>query len=366
LILGHAHPLVVEAVEKALRNGASFGAPTLMETRLAKLVVEAVPSVELVRFVNSGTEASMSAIRLARGFTGRDMIVKCIGCYHGHADCLLVQAGSGAATFGTPSSPGVPAGTTSDTLLVEYNSLESAQAAFDAHGDKIAAICIEPIAGNMGCVPPEPRYLQGLRDLCSRHGALLILDEVMTGFRVAYGGAQAIYGVTPDMTIFGKVIGGGLPCAAYGGRKEIMERISPLGPVYQAGTLSGNPLAMAAGVATLEILKQPGQYDRLESLAAKLSDGLEAAARKAGAETYHTRVGSMLCTFLSDKKIANFSDAQGSDTEAYGRFFQRMLDEGVYLAPSQFECMFVSLAHTDEDIDATISAAEKAFADAAR
>ena len=362
MICGHAHPKVVEAVTQAINKGSSFGAPTLAETRLAEMVIEAVPSVDMVRFVNSGTEASMSAIRLARGFTGRDLIVKCVGCYHGHVDALLVEAGSGAATFGTPSSPGVPAGTTSQTLLAQFNDLPAVERLFDEHGEQIAALCVEPVAGNMGCVPPAPGYLQGLRDLCTRNGALLVLDEVMTGFRVSYGGAQQLYAVTPDLSILGKIVGGGLPCAAYGGRKEIMETVSPVGPVYQAGTLSGNPLAMAAGIATLEILREPGQYDKLEATASKLATGIEQAAAKAGVTTWHTRVGSMMCTFFNAGPVTDMAVAGKSDTGAYGRFFNAMLDRGVYLAPSQFECMFASLAHTDEDVEATVAAAGEALA----
>jgi len=362
LILGHADDRVVAAVSKALDRGSSFGAPTTLETRLAERIIEALPSIELIRFVNSGTEATMSAIRLARGFTGREAIVKVEGCYHGHVDALLVCAGSGATTFGTPSSPGVPAPVVATTLIVPFNDLSAARAVFDAQPDRIACCIVEPVAGNMGCVPPVPGYLQGLRDLCDRAGALLIFDEVITGFRVAYGGAQGLYGVRPDLTCLGKIIGGGLPVGAYGGRREIMNLVSPLGPVYQAGTLSGNPLAMAAGLATIEALKEPGVYEALEASSSRLAAGLEQAARKAGVSTYHTRVGSMMGLFFTDGPVTDYASAKRCDTATYGRFFHAMLDRGVYLAPSQFECAFVSTAHSDELIDRTVQAAAEAFA----
>jgi glutamate-1-semialdehyde 2,1-aminomutase len=362
LILGHADDRVVAAVGKALHHGSSFGAPTVRETQLAELVVEAVPSIEMVRFVNSGTEATMSAIRLARGYTGRDAVVKIEGCYHGHVDSLLVSAGSGATTFGTPSSPGVPEPVVGATLVVPFNDLTALKAVFDEHGERIACCVVEPIAGNMGCVPPADGYLQGLREVCDKHGAILVFDEVMTGFRVAYGGAQELYGVRPDMTCLGKIIGGGLPVGAFGGRAEIMKQLSPLGPVYQAGTLSGNPLAMAAGIATLEALKEPGVYKDLEAKSANLAAGLERAAKEARVATYHTRVGSMMCTFFADQPVTDYASAKRCDTEAYGRFFHGMLERGVYLAPSQFECAFVSTAHTDEQIGRTVEMAAEAFA----
>ena len=366
LILGHADERVVAAVNKAVARGCSFGAPTESEVRLAEMVVTRVPSVEMVRFVNSGTEATMSAVRLARGFTGRDGIVKFEGCYHGHVDALLVKAGSGALTFGTPSSPGVPAGTTRDTYLLPYNDVDAVKRLFADRGDRIAAVLVEPVAGNIGCVPPIDGFLSGLQEVCNQHGALLIFDEVMTGFRVAPGGAQELYGIRPDLTCMGKVLGGGLPMAAYGGRRDVMERISPVGPVYQAGTLSGNPLAMAAGIATLEALAEEGVYETLEARSARLGAGLADAARQAGVPAYHTRVASMLCTFFTPGPVTDLASASASDTRAYARYFHAMLDRGVYLAPSQFECMFVSTAHTDELIDTTVEAAAEAFAEVAR
>jgi glutamate-1-semialdehyde 2,1-aminomutase len=363
LILGHADERVVAAVDKAAARGCSFGAPTEAEVKLAEVVVARVPSVEMVRFVNSGTEATLSAVRLARAFTGRDAIVKFEGCYHGHADALLVQAGSGALTFGTPSSPGVPAATAGDTLVLPYNDVEAADKLFAARGSDIAGILIEPVAGNMGCVPPKDGYLAHLRELCTRHGALLIFDEVMTGFRVAAGGAQELYGVQPDLTCLGKILGGGLPMAAYGGRRDIMQQISPAGPVYQAGTLSGNPLAVAAGLATLQALAEDGVYDQLENQSAKLAAGLADAVRQADAKVWHSRVGSMLCTFFTPGPVTDLISAKRSDTQAYARFFHALLDRGVYLPPSQFECLFVSLAHTDELIERTVTAAADAFAE---
>jgi glutamate-1-semialdehyde 2,1-aminomutase len=362
LILGHAHPRVVEAVTSAAQRGTSFGAPTAAEVRLAELVIQAVPSIELVRFVNSGTEATMSALRLARAYTRRDKILKFAGGYHGHADMLLVAAGSGALTLGTPDSPGVPAAATAHTLVAPYNDLEAVRGAFAAHPGEIAAVIVEPVAGNMGCVPPGPGFLAGLRALTSQHGALLIFDEVMTGFRVAYGGAQALYGITPDLTCLGKIVGGGLPAAAYGGRRDIMALISPSGPVYQAGTLSGNPLAMAAGTVQLELLREPGVYDQLERTTAALMDGLAAAARDAGVPTYATRVGSMFCTFFTGDPVVDEATAKRSDTGRFAVFFREMLARGIYLAPSQFEAGFVSLAHTDDVIAQTVAAARGAFA----
>ena len=366
LILGHADERVVAAINKAAAKGCSFGAPTEAEIRLAELVIARVPGIEMVRFVNSGTEATMSAVRLARGFTGRDAVVKFEGCYHGHVDALLVNAGSGLLTFGIPSSPGVPGAVTADTLVLPYNNLIAAKELFAEHGKRIAAVLVEPIAGNMGCVPPAEGFLAGLRSLCDQHGALLVFDEVMTGFRVAPGGAQQLYGVQPDLTCLGKVLGGGLPMAAYGGRREIMEQVSPLGPVYQAGTLSGTPLATAAGIATLEALAEPDVYETLEARSARLAEGLSEAAQAAGVRVYHTRVGSMVCVFFTEGPVTDHASAVRSDTKAYARYFHAMLERGVYLAPSQYECMFVSLAHTDELIESTIQAADEAFDEVAR
>jgi glutamate-1-semialdehyde 2,1-aminomutase len=371
LIAGHANERVVAALSKAIGRGTSFGFPTEAEGQLAQMIVEAFPggSVEMVRFVNSGTEAAMSAIRLARAATGRDIVVKCIGCYHGHADSLLVEAGSGALTLGTPSSPGVPRSVTSTTALVHYNDLGAARAVFEKHPDQIAAFVVEPVAGNMGVVPPAPGYLEGLRELCTQHGAILMFDEVMTGFRVAWGGAQVRYNVTPDITVLGKVIGGGVPCAAYGGPRKFMELVSPAGSVYQAGTLSGNPLAMAAGISTLEIMKEPGAYETLERRSSMLAEGLIDAANSAGVPVSLNRVGSMLTPFFrsaAGQNVTNFAEATASNTKAYATFFHAMLDNGVHLAPSQYEAMFVGLAHTDELIEQTITAAEKAFAAVAR
>lgn len=362
LILGHAEERAQAAASKVLDKGWSFGAPTEQETRLAVRIVADVPGIDMVRFVNSGTEATMSAVRLARGFTGRDLVVKCEGCYHGHSDGLLVEAGSGLATFGVPSSAGVPAGLTALTLVVPYNDLEAAGKVFAEQGQRIAAFLVEPIAGNMGCVPPADGYLAGLRQLCSEHGALLIFDEVMSGYRVGLRGAQGLYGIEPDITCLGKIIGGGLPVGAYGARAAIMERLSPLGPVYQAGTLSGNPLAMAVGLATVEALHEPGVYERLEALSARLSAGLAKAAGAAGVPMFETRVGSMLGVFFQPGPVVDYASAKRSDTRAYARFFHAMLDQGIYLPPSQFETLFVSLAHTEEQIDETVAAAAKAFA----
>ncbi|MEQ9461781.1 MAG: glutamate-1-semialdehyde 2,1-aminomutase [Phycisphaeraceae bacterium] len=365
LILGHAPDTVLAALSKAAGRGTTFGMPTEAETTLAKLVIDAVPSVEMVRFVNSGTEAAMSAIRLARAATGRPFIIKCTGCYHGHADALLVEAGSGAMTLGQPSSPGVPESITRNTLLVPYNDLEAAKAIFEANPGQIAAFAVEPIGGNMGCVPPADGYLQGLRDLCDAHGTLLLFDEVMTGFRVHPGGAQTLYNVTPDLTCMGKVIGGGLPCAAYGGRKDLMLHVAPAGPMYQAGTLSGNPLAMAAGIATLTELQDPAVYQQLERAGKQLEEGLQAKAIAAGVPVQLARVGSMLCLFFSDQPVTNYETASACRTDRFAAFFNAMLERGVILGPSQYECWFLSTAHSDELIKQTIQASAYGFAAAA-
>lgn len=362
LILGHAHPRVVEAIIRQVRCGTSFGAPTELETRLAELIVERMPAIEMVRFVNSGTEATMSALRLARAFTGREKIIKFEGCYHGHADMLLVQAGSGVATLGLPDSPGVPRGATQDTLVAPYNNLNAVAALFEQYPDAIAAVIVEPVAGNMGVVLPAEGFLAGLRDLCTRYGALLIFDEVMTGFRVHPGGAQALYGISPDLTCLGKVIGGGLPVGAYGGRREIMQMVAPAGPMYQAGTLSGNPLAMAAGIATLEELREASVWEGLERKTRRLCQGIGQAAQAAGVPIYQTQVGSMFCAFFQAGPVTDYASARRSDTARYARFFHAMLGQGVYLAPSQFEAGFLSTAHGDEEIEATIAAAQHAFA----
>jgi glutamate-1-semialdehyde 2,1-aminomutase len=350
---------VLAAIEEAARGGTSFGAPTEREVRFAEQICKLVPSMQKLRLVSSGTEATMSALRLARGFTGRDKIIKIDGAYHGHADCLLVAAGSGAATLGIPGSAGVTAGTVADTLTVAWNDEAAMRDLFAQHPRQIAAVIVEPVCGNMGCVPPEPGYLQALRALTRDDGALLIIDEVMTGFRVALGGAQALYGVDPDLTCLGKVIGGGLPAAAYGGKAEIMDRIAPDGPVYQAGTLSGNPLAVAAGQKMLTLLQAPGTYEKLEAASKHLTDGLSALLSEASIPHTTNRVGSMFTTFFTDGPVRNYADAKRSDTKLFGRFFHAMLDEGVYLAPSQFEAAFVSLAHDDRAIDRTLEAAKK-------
>ncbi|MFC9777750.1 glutamate-1-semialdehyde 2,1-aminomutase [Paenibacillus chitinolyticus] len=361
LILGHAHPEVIEAVKSTAEKGTSFGAPTLIETEMAKLVADRVPSIDIVRMVNSGTEATMSALRLARGFTKRNKILKFEGSYHGHADALLIKAGSGVATLGLPDSPGVPESVAQNTLTVPYNDLETVKVVFEKFGEDIAAVIVEPIAGNMGVVPPLPGFLEGLREVTSKFGALLIFDEVMTGFRVHLNCAQGLYGVTPDLTCLGKVIGGGLPVGAYGGRKDIMEQIAPSGPIYQAGTLSGNPLAMAAGYTTLKLLGQPGVYEELERKSARLAEGFLANAKEIGVPSTLNRVGSMVCPFFTEQKVVNYDTAKTSDLSVFNRYFGHLLDLGVSVAPSQFEGMFVSAAHTDEDIEATIEANREAL-----
>jgi glutamate-1-semialdehyde 2,1-aminomutase len=364
MIVGHAHERVVAALSKAIGRGTSYGAPTEQETHLATLIESALPAVEMVRFVNSGTEAVMSAIRLARAATGRELVIKCIGCYHGHSDGLLAEAGSGALTLGTPSSPGVPKSIAACTLLAHYNDLNGAKALFEMYSGQIACFVVEPVAGNMGVVPPAPGYLAGLRELCDAHGALLLMDEVMTGFRVAWGGAQVKYHVRPDITCLGKVIGGGLPIGAYGGSRKLMEMISPAGPVYQAGTLSGNPLAMSAGIETIELLKEPGVYETLEERSEAMEKGLSDAASKSSVPIAINRVGSMLTVFFTPAagaSVTDFKEATACNRESYGKFFHAMLDNRVYLPPSQFEAWFVSLAHTDEVIAKTIAAATNAF-----
>ena len=366
LILGHAHPAVVEAVQRQVERGTAYGAPTEVELALAEAITAAIPSMERVRFVNSGTEATMSALRLARAYTGRDKVVKFAGCYHGHADSLLVEAGSGVLTLGLPGSPGVTRGAAQDTWVLPYNDTAAVEELFARHGEHIAAVIVEPIAGNMGVVPPEPGFLPALRRLTREAGALLIFDEVITGFRVGPGGAQGLLGITPDLTCLGKVIGGGLPVGAYGGRADIMERVAPAGPVYQAGTLSGNPLAMAAGLATLEVLSQPGTYERLERQAARLAEGLEAEARAQDVPYCLQRVGSMWTGFFHPGPLRNLAEVRQADASFYARYFHGMLREGVYLPPSAFEAAFVSLAHTDQDIDFTVEAHARALRRARR
>ena len=361
LILGHSHPRVVEAVKKAAERGSSFGSPTELETTLARMVCEAMPSIEMVRFVNSGTEAAMSAIRLARAFTGKSKVVKFAGCYHGHSDGLLAKVGSGMATLGIASSPGVPASLTSDTLIAPYNSPEAIGQLFDSFAPEIAAVIIEPISGNIGVVLPQPGFLEHLHNLTRQSGALLIFDEVITGFRVAYGGAQELYGITPDLTCLGKIIGGGLPVGAYGGRKEVMKMVAPLGPVYQAGTLAGNPLAMTAGIETLYVLKEPGAYAELERKSSFLGNGIVEASNAAGIDIQLSCNGSMFTTFFNKDTVTDYETATKADTGLYAKFFHQMLSRGIYLPPSQFEAAFVSLAHTDDDIQATIDAANSAF-----
>ncbi|MGR9036543.1 MAG: glutamate-1-semialdehyde 2,1-aminomutase [Gammaproteobacteria bacterium] len=362
MILGHAHPGVIEAVKQAAEKGLSFGAPTEIETRMAEKICKLVPSIDLVRMVSSGTEATMSAIRLARGYTGRDKIVKFEGCYHGHSDSLLVKAGSGALTFGVPSSPGVPASVAENTHTLAYNDGDAVKKVFSEIGDQIAGIIVEPVAGNMNCVPPVPGFLETLREVCDRYQSVLIFDEVMTGFRVGLGGAQGYYRITPDLTTLGKIIGGGLPVGAFGGARRIMEKLAPIGPVYQAGTLSGCPVAMAAGLKTLELIEQPGFYQALADKTEKLTAGLKERAQKAGIPFTTNSVGGMFGLFFSgEDKITTFAQVMQCDQDRFKRFFHAMLDEGVYLAPSAFEAGFVSAAHTDEDLDQTIRIAESLF-----
>jgi glutamate-1-semialdehyde 2,1-aminomutase len=362
MILGHAHPRVVAAIREAAEAGTSYGAPTELETRLARLIQAAFPSLERMRFVSSGTEACMSALRVARGFTRRDAIVKFEGCYHGHADSLLVKAGSGALTFGVPDSLGVPADLARHTLTLPYNDLEAMRSLFASRGDEIAAVIVEPVAGNMGVIPPRPGFLEGVREVTRQHGTLLIFDEVITGFRIAWGGAQQLYGLRPDLTCLGKIVGGGLPVGVYGGRTDILDHVAPLGGVYQAGTLSGNPLAMAAGVETLTLLQAQGFYADLEAKGHRLAEGLTAAAVSAGVPVRTNRVGSMLTSFFTEVAVVDYATAKTADTKRYGVFFRAMLDRGVSLAPSQFEAAFISAAHSREDLDATVLAAREALA----
>mmetsp|Transcript_17978 Transcript_17978/g.44286 ORF Transcript_17978/g.44286 Transcript_17978/m.44286 type:complete len:466 (+) Transcript_17978:3-1400(+) len=361
-IIGHADDTVLDALRNALEKGTSFGAPSLLENVLAEMVIDAVPSVEMVRFTNSGTEACMGVLRLMRAYTGREKIIKFEGCYHGHADSFLVQAGSGVATLGLPDSPGVPKGATSGTLCAKYNDLASVEALFEANKDEIAGVILEPVVGNSGFIVPDKEFLQGLRDLTTKHGAVLVFDEVMTGFRIAYGGAQEHWGITPDLTTMGKVIGGGLPVGAYGGKREIMEVVAPAGPMYQAGTLSGNPLAMTAGIETLKALKQPGMYEKLDKLTGRLINGILDAAREAGHEVCGGHISGMFGFFFCKGPVKSFADATASDTAKFARWHRAMLEKGIYLAPSQYEAGFMSCAHTEEDIDATIAAAKEVFA----
>ncbi len=362
LVLGHAHPDVVEAVNTAASRGTSFGAPTTLEVELAETIVNAVPSIERVRLVNSGTEATMSAIRVARGYTGRNKIIKIDGCYHGHVDYLLAKAGSGVATFGLSDSGGVPEDFARNTLTIPFNDPEALKTTIEANADEIACLILEPIMGNMGIIPPREGYLNELREITEQHGIVLIFDEVITGFRVAYGGAQSYYNVTPDMTCLGKIIGGGLPVGAYGGKREIMQCVAPEGDVYQAGTLSGNPLAVTAGITTLRKLAEPGVYERLESRAATLADGLAEATQKHGIDAWHSRVGSMLMLYFTDETVTNADGARTADTERFRQYFWGLLERGVYVAPSQFEAGFVSLAHSEEDINMTVQAATEVIA----
>jgi len=361
MILGHRHPAVMDAIRRVLERGTSFGAPTDLEIELAQLVIDAVPSIEMIRMVNSGTEATMSAIRLARGVTGRDLIIKFDGCYHGHADALLVSAGSGVATLAIAGSPGVPDAVTSQTLSLIYNDSEGFVRIMDRMGEKVAAVIVEPVAGNMGMVPPVPGFLETLRSETTRCGSILIFDEVMTGFRVAHGGAQALYNISPDLTTLGKIIGGGLPVGAYGGKRDIMAQIAPQGPVYQAGTLSGNPLAMAAGIATLEQIRTPGFYEALDAVSEMLIDGIEAAIQSTGIKARAGRVGSMAGLFFTDRIVRNFDDAKTADLALFSAFYRGMLEQGIYLAPSQFEALFISAAHGKAHIENTVRAAEAVF-----
>jgi glutamate-1-semialdehyde 2,1-aminomutase len=363
LILGHAHEEVLAAMKEAMEHGTSFGAPTEAEVEMAREITGAVPSVKKVRMVNSGTEATLSAIRVARGATGRDLIVKAEGCYHGHVDALLVSAGSGVATLGIPGTPGIPKEVAAQTLVVSYNDSEGLQRVFERHGERIAALILEPVAGNMGVVVPARSYLETAREVTRHRGALLILDEVMTGFRVAYGGAQSLFGIEPDMTTLGKIIGGGLPVGAYGGREDLMDRVAPAGPVYQAGTLSGNPLAMRAGLVTLRLLKRLDPYPRLKSLGQRLADGFLSAAREAGIPLSVNSCGSMLTPFFTEGPVTDFATASRSDTARYATFFRKMLERGVYLPPAQYEALFISTAHHESDLDRTVTAARQVFRD---
>ncbi|MGH7997900.1 MAG: glutamate-1-semialdehyde 2,1-aminomutase [Brasilonema sp.] len=356
-ICGHAHPEVIAALHEALEKGTSFGAPSVLENILAEKVIDAVPSIEMVRFVNSGTEACMAVLRLMRAFTGRDKVIKFEGCYHGHADMFLVKAGSGVATLGLPDSPGVPKSVTSDTLTAPFNDLEAVKALFDENRDQIAGVILEPIVGNAGFIPPDAGFLEGLRELTQEHGALLVFDEVMTGFRIAYGGVQEKFGVTPDLTTLGKIIGGGLPVGAYGGRRDIMSMIAPAGPVYQAGTLSGNPLAMTAGIKTLELLQKSGTYEYLDTITKKLANGLVQIAKETGHAVCGDHISGMFGFFFTNGPVHNYEDAKKSDTAKFGRFHRGMLERGIYLAPSQFEAGFTSIAHTEEDVEQTLKVA---------
>ncbi len=357
-ICGHAHPEVIAALQQALEKGTSFGAPSIQENILAQMVIDAVPSIEMVRFVNSGTEACMAVLRLMRAFTGRDKVIKFEGCYHGHADMFLVKAGSGVATLGLPDSPGVPKSATSNTLTAPLNDLEAVKTLFEQNRDQIAGVILEPVVGNAGFIPPDAGFLEGLRELTHEHGALLVFDEVMTGFRVAYGGAQEKFGVTPDLTTLGKIIGGGLPVGAYGGRRDIMSMVAPAGPMYQAGTLSGNPLAMTAGIKTLELLQRPGTYEYLDRITKKLADGLLEIAQQTGHAACGGHIGGMFGLFFTSGPVHNYEDAKKSDLAKFARFHRGMLERGIYLAPSQFEAGFTCLAHTEEDIDRTLEAAK--------
>lgn len=361
LILGHSHPQVVNALKRAIERGTSFGAPTELEITLAKMISAAMPSVEMLRFVNSGTEATMTALRLARAFTGRDKIVKFAGCYHGHADGLLTKGGSGLATLGIPDSPGVPSSYAQNTLIAPYNNAEAVKQLFQRYPEQIAAVIVEPVAANMGVVPPQPGFLAGLRKLTNKFGALLIFDEIITGFRVAFGGAQTLYGITPDLTCLGKIIGGGLPVGAYGGRREIMEMMAPVGPVYQAGTLSGNPLVMTAGIETIKALSQTGIYHQLEAKSSSLEEGITRATSGAGIGLHISRVASLITVFFTSDTVVDYESARRADTALFGRFFQQLLSEGIYWPPSQFEAVFVSLAHSDDDIQTTVRVVDKAF-----
>jgi glutamate-1-semialdehyde 2,1-aminomutase len=363
MILGHSHPSVIIAIEEVLKRGTSFGAPVDLEVELAELILKAVPAIEKIRMVNSGTEATMSAIRVARGVTGRNTIIKFDGCYHGHADSFLVAAGSGVATLGIAGSPGVPESVITHTMSLPYNDIETFISVMDKSGDSVAAVIVEPVAGNMGLVPPADGFLETLRKETSKHGTLLIFDEVMTGFRVSKGGAQGLYNIDPDMSCFGKIVGGGLPVGAYGGKEHIMSQVAPEGPIYQAGTLSGNPIAMAAGIATLKEIGKPGFYEALERSSARLVKGLQQAADKTGTKAVLNRVGSMVGMFLTDQPVGNFDDAKTSDLEKFAFYYRKMLDRGIYLAPSQFEALFVSAAHSDQDIDDTVAAAESVFSE---